>query len=612
MASLMLDRLRHLLVPAAADDGPVEAAPVLPMRELFRRFAPYARPYRWWFAVVLVFIVLAAAAETATIWLFKVIVDDVLVPRDFGPFLWIAGIYVAITVGAGLVSFADDYLSTWVGERFLLALRTDVFRHLHSLSMDFFERRRLGDLLSRLTGDVAAIESFVLSGVADTMASILRLAFFLGALFYLQWDLTLVALLVVPLFWWVARRFSRLIKTASREKRRRSGSISAVAEESLANAALVQATNGQETEVERFHRESVGAFSAQMASTRIKALFTPLIDLIELLGGLIVIGMGTFELSRGRLSLGELLAFLTFLTQLYGPVRGLSRLSNLFYSASASAERIAEVLSERPAVQDRPDAVVVGRARGALHFEAVAFVYPGTERTALQDVSFAVEPGQTLALVGASGAGKSTLAKLALRFYDPTEGAVFLDGRDLRDLRLRELRENVAVLLQETLVFHGTIGENISYGRPGATAAQIERAARAADAHEFISALPGGYDTVVGQRGRRLSGGQRQRVAIARAMIRDAPVLVLDEPTTGLDAGSAERVLEPLRRLMDGRSTIMISHNLLTAREADQIAVLDAGRVVQSGTHDELMALGGAYERLYRLHAPAAVLHQGQ
>jgi len=612
MAPLMLDRLRHLLVPAAVDDGPVEAAPVLPMRELFRRFAPYARPYRWWFAVVLLFIVLAAAAETATIWLFKVIVDDVLVPRDFGPFLWIAGIYVAITVGAGLVSFADDYLSTWVGERFLLALRTDVFRHLHSLSMDFFERRRLGDLLSRLTGDVAAIESFVLSGVADTMASILRLAFFLGALFYLQWDLALVALLVVPLFWWVARRFSRLIKTASREKRRRSGSISAVAEESLANAALVQATNRQETEVERFHRESVGAFSAQMASTRIKALFTPLIDLIELLGGLIVIGMGTYELSRGRLSLGELLAFLTFLTQLYGPVRGLSRLSNLFYSASASAERIAEVLSERPAVQDRPDAVAVGRARGALRFEAVGFVYPGTERTALQDVSFAVEPGQTLALVGASGAGKSTLAKLALRFYDPTEGAVFLDGRDLRDLRLRELRENVAVLLQETLVFHGTIGENIAYGRPGATAAQIERAARAADAHEFISALPGGYDTVVGQRGRRLSGGQRQRVAIARAMIRDAPVLVLDEPTTGLDAGSAERVLEPLRRLMDGRSTIMISHNLLTAREADQIAVLDAGRVVQSGTHDELMALGGAYERLYRRHAPAAVLHQGQ
>ncbi len=604
----MLARLRLLLAPAAQGEGLVASAPTLPLREIFRRFAPYARPYRWWFAVVLLFIVLAAAAETATIWLFKVIVDEVLVPRDFGPFWWIAGLYLAITLGAGLVAFADDYLSTWVGERFLLALRTDVFRHLHGLSMDFFERRRLGDLLSRLTGDVAAIESFVLSGVADAMASVLRLVFFVGALLYIRWELALVSLLVGPLFYVAARRFSKLIKEASREKRRRSGSISTVAEESLSNAALVQATNRQDTEVERFHREGVGAFAAQMASTRLKALFTPVIDLIELMGGLAVIGFGTYELSRGRLTLGELLAFLTFLTQLYGPIRGLSRLSNLFFSASASAERIAEVLAERPAVDDRPDARPIGRARGLLEFAGVGFRYPEVGHEVLRGVGFAVEPGQTVALVGASGAGKSTLAKLALRFYDPTAGAVSLDGTDLRDLRLHDLRENVTVLLQETLVFHGTIAENIAYGRRGATREEIERAARAADAHEFTEALPDGYETVVGQRGRRLSGGQRQRVAIARAMIRDAPVLILDEPTTGLDTESAERVLEPLRRLMEGRATIVISHNLLTVREADLIVVLDAGSVVERGSHDELLAAEGTYERLYRMHAPASPL----
>jgi ABC-type multidrug transport system fused ATPase/permease subunit len=575
-----LNRLHRLLVPVS--DGPelVRAAPVVAIRTIFTRFWPDLRPYRRRILIGLGLLAVVPAIETAEIWLFKLVVDDVLVPRELAALLPLVLAYVGLTLVGGFLSFGDDYLAAWVGERFLLDLRTRVFAHLHTLSAHTLDRRRLGDLLARLTSDVQAIESFVLTGIATALSAVLRILFFGGALFFLSWKLALASLVVAPLFFFLARSFSRLVKHTAREKRRRTGSLTAVAEESLGNAAIVQVLNRQDDEVARFRREGESIVEAELAATRIRGLFTPLIDLVELLGAMTVIGLGVWALTAGELTLGGLLVFLTYLSQMYGPVRDLSSLSNTIFAASAGAERIIELLEERPGVADAPGAHPLRRVAGHLELRAVSFRYPGARRDALADVSLHVRPGETVAVVGPSGAGKSTLARLLLRFDDPTAGAVMLDGHDLREVTLESLRTHVGLLLQETLLPDATIHEAIAHGRPGADAAEVEAAARAAGAHDFIAALGDGYATRLGQRGRMLSGGQRQRIAIARALVRDTPVLVLDEPTTGLDDAAKAAVLGPLRTLARDRTTIVISHDPDVYEWADRVVELSEGRLV--------------------------------
>jgi ABC-type multidrug transport system fused ATPase/permease subunit len=560
----------------------VAAAPQVSIPELLRRFWPFARPYRARIALGLLPLVAIPAVEAVEIWLFGVVVDEVLVPRDVGMLLPIALAYVGLALLGAIIGFADDVLATWVGERFLLDLRTHLLAHVQRLAPHTLDRRRLGDTLSRITGDVAAIESFLLAGIANGVSAVVRIGLFGGMLFVIAWQLALLALVVAPVAFFSARHFSRLIKQASREKRRRAGSLSAVTEEGLANVALVQSLNREAAELERFRHEAQRIMDAELAITRIRAVFAPITDLIQLLGAMAVLAGGVWLLSRGTLTLGELLVFVTFLGRLYSPMRQLSSLSTAMFSAAAGAERVLELLQERPAVSDRAASCPLPRAVGLLELRGVSYRYPGATADALHDVSLAARPGETLVVVGPSGAGKSTLARLLVRFDDPSSGAVLLDGNDLRDLTLRSVREHIGVLAQETLLPDLTVAEVIAQGREDATAEQVRDAARAAGAHEFIEALPDGYDTRVGQRGRLLSGGQRQRVAIARALVRDPAVLVLDEPTTGLDAEAKEALREPLRRLAAGRTTIVITHDADVMLWADRVVELRQGSVVEA------------------------------
>ncbi len=576
-------RLRALLLPSDHDSDLVAAAPGVAPRELVRRFWPFARPYRRGIAAALVLVALLPAVQTAEIWLFKVIVDDVIVPGELGALPAIAAIVLCLTLIGAALSFGEDYAWTWAGERFLLDLRATFFSHLQALSFDTLDRRRLGDLIARMGGDIQAIESFVLGGLGEVVSAFARIGFFAGALFLLDWQLALYALVLAPPFYLTARHFARLARHAAREKRRRSGALSAVAEESLANTALVQSLNRVDAERNRLLHEGEGVVDAELAASRVGGAFAGIVALIEVAGILAVVAFGTWAVQDGRLTIGGLLAFMAFLTQLLRPVGDLSHLASSLLSAAAGGERVLELLDKKPLVQERAGATPLPTATGRVELSDVTFRYPDASGLVLENFSLRLEPGEVVALAGPSGSGKSTVARLLLRYADPESGSVRLDGHDLRDLTIASVRDNTGILLQETMLFDASVTDNIRFGRSDATAKEIEAAARGAGAHEFIAALPDGYETRVGQRGRSLSGGQRRRIEIARTLLRETPIVVLDEPTTGLDADAAARVIQPLKTLLHGRTALIITHDPALIECADRVVHMDAVRLQPAG-----------------------------
>ncbi|WP_328809033.1 ABC transporter ATP-binding protein [Nonomuraea montanisoli] len=566
---------RLSFTPGDRADRPT-LAPAVTIRRTFREFWPGTRGLRRLFVAGTVLAILAAVCEVAAIALFGHITDKVLTTRVLSAFWAPALAWLALAVVAGVMSFGGAYVTALGAERFLLSLRDRVFAHVQTLSPDFFENRRLGDLMARLTDDIEAIEQLVGSGMVKVLTTVVSVVFFAGAAFFIRWDLALVTLALVPAFLLVSKLFAARFRVAAANERLSNGAMNSVIEESLANQSLVQAYNRQTTESRRLHREGRGWLRANMWQARLSGLYGPMVQVLQTICMVVILGVGAWEIAEGRLTIGGLLAFAAYLGLLYPAVQSLGEIALTVSEAAAGSDRVMEILDARPSVNDRATALtLVSRSHGRIEFEDVGFTYPGRHRPTLRHLSLTAQPGELIVCTGPSGAGKSTLAKLLLRFYDPDQGRILLDGVDIRDLTRSSLREAITILHQESMLFSGSVRENIAYGRPGATFDEVVKAAVLAGAHDFITALPRGYDTPVGQRGRQLSGGQRQRIAIARALVRDAPVLVLDEPMTGLDEVTAARVMEPLRRLMTGRTTILITHDLRHVPEGARTIVLE-------------------------------------
>ncbi len=578
------------------------------------------RPYRGTLLLILIAMTVETLMSLAGPWPLKIILDNVVgshhLPGWFDHFvasltggmgpgkMKIAAVAavsaILIAVIGSLASYIDNYYTESVGQWVAHDLRMRTYHHLQRLSLAYYDSHQTGVLLSTITDDIQTIQSFASSATLGILVDLLTIVGMLGLMFWLNWDFALVAVGITPFLLLFVSRFKRAVKKATREVRHRQADIVAVVQQGLESVRVVKAFGRQDLEQKELSDASRATVDAALKARRVKSMLSPVVTVTVALCTAFVLWRGASLILIGTMTAGALTVFLSYLTKFFKPVQDLAKMTNSIAQAAVGVERIQAILETDSVIRESASAREPEAIRGDISFDHVAFGY-NKDEPVLLDVSFTVKQGELVGIVGTTGGGKSTVVSLIPRFYDPTSGSVRIDGVDIREYKLNPLRSQIGFVLQDTVLFRGTIRDNIAYGRPGATQKEIEEAAQLANADEFISRMPHGYDTLVGERGLTLSGGQRQRIGIARAVIRNTPILILDEPTAALDTESERLVIEALERLMKGRTVITIAHRLSTIRDADKIIVLKAGVVAEQGTHEELLALGGVYAELHRV-----------
>jgi len=589
-------------------------------RKCWRTFGPHLLRHWRLLSLALLGMVLSIATELAKPWPLKLIFDHVLLDRELPPrFEWLGRMFgsqplqlllpislgiVVIAIANAFFSYMNKYLMSVVGETMVVDVRERIFVHLQSLSLNFHEKSRSGDLVLRLTSDINKLKKLFIDSIQDFGSHGLRLGGIIGLMIWLDWQLFLYAFSVVPILYFATSFFSKGVKKQATEKRGRESDVASIVQENMMSISLIQAYSAETRERERFQKQNMRSLEAEIRTAQLSKSFKRATQITIACGTWVVIFLGARRVMGGALSPGDLLVFSAYLKELYGPIDKFSEIVVDLAQAVVSGERLVELVDTPVVVKDVKDAEAAPPLQGDVEFRNVHFEYKKGQPV-LRDLRFRARPGQTVAIVGSSGAGKSTIANLLMRFYDPTSGQVLVDGHDLRRFTLASLRSQITVVLQDVFLFRKTVRENINFGRPDATEEQIIAAAKSAQAHEFIMSLPQGYDTLIEERGFNLSGGQKQRINIARAILRDAPLLILDEPTTGLDALSEAQINQALERLMQGRTTFVIAHRFSTILNADHILVLEEGSVAEEGTHADLMECSPTYRRLYELQFDA-------
>ncbi len=574
---------------------------------IFKRFLPYVRPYLWRLMLAGLLVSGVAAINLALVRLAGALWDIVTVQHDAEHMTRLIGMFLGLVVLQGLCSMGHTYLTAWVSQNVIADFRKHLFAHLQTLTISFFSRRRTGELLSRLMSDVTVIQSLVTETPIDAVKQLVTFVGGITFLLLMNWQLCLLILILLPLLVVISKLFGRRLKSLSTSIQDHTATLSTLAEEVISGIRIVKSFVQTPRETERFAAQVDQTLRLTLSRAGIMAVFIPVISLMTFSSATAVLWYGGRQVIDGTVTPGDLFAFVLFAGILIGPFSAAARVFTQIKEAQGATQRVFEILDAQPDIADRPDTQALVTVEGHVRMENVTFGYD-PRHSVLSNLSFEAKPGELVALVGPTGAGKTTVINLLHRFYDPIEGRLTIDGRDLRDVRLESWYRQIALVPQETILFGGTILDNIRYGKMDTDEATVWEASKAAHAHDFITTLPDGYQTVVGEKGVNLSGGQRQRIAIARAILKDPRILLLDEATSSLDTDSERLVQEALQRLMEGRTTFVVAHRLSTIQRADRILVLDKGKLVEEGTHVQLLERQGLYHYLYtiRLNEPTA------